>query len=73
MTNATPSKPSFVQRARKFLIGAVGLGAVLLSSGQLDGRTEAIVSGLVAVATALGIYQVPNARGGYVGEHRAEV
>lgn len=64
--------PSFVQRALKAVVGAVGLAAVLLSSGQLDGRTEAVVSGLVAVATAFGIYQVPNARAGYVGEHRGE-
>lgn len=71
MTRATQS-PSFLQRARKFLVGVVGLAAVLLSSGQLDGRTEAVVSGLVAVATALGIYQVRNVPAGYVGEHRAE-
>lgn len=64
--------PSFVQQTRKLLVGVVGLAAVLLSSGQLDGRTEAVVSGLVAVATAFGIYQVPNARAGYVGEHRGE-
>lgn len=53
-------KVSFVKRARKAIIGALGLGALLVSSGVLDDKTEAIVSGVIAVATALGIYQVRN-------------
>lgn len=51
---------SFVKRAKKAVVGAVGLGAILLSSGQLDGQVEAVVSSVVALATAFGIYQAKN-------------
>lgn len=56
------SKVSFAQYAKKALVAGVGYGALLLSSGQLDGRTEAIVSTLVALAGIFGVYQVPNKR-----------
>lgn len=68
--------PSFLQQIKKLLVYLAGGAAILLSSGQLDGRTEAIVSGLVFLATGAGIYQVKNAQPqtqtGYVGEHRGE-
>lgn len=58
--HAAPTPP-LVQRIRKAIVGAVGLAALLVSSGVLDDNTEAIVNGLIAVATLFGIYQVPNA------------
>jgi hypothetical protein len=72
MTSATPAKPGFARYAAKALTAAAGFAAILLSSGQLDGRTEAIVSTVVALAATFGVYQIPNKRAGYVGEHRAE-
>jgi hypothetical protein len=58
----TPVKqPSFVERARKFLVGAVGLAAQVLASGVLDGDAQLWVQAAIAVAFAAGIYQVPNA------------
>lgn len=54
-------KGALVAHIRKALVAALGLAATLVSSGALDGKTEAIVSGLLALATAVGVYQVPNA------------
>jgi hypothetical protein len=54
-------RPSFVARVRKAIAGALGIGAILVSAGQLDDTTEAIVSGIIAVATVAGIYGVRNA------------
>lgn len=51
---------AFAKRAKKTVVGALGLGALLVSSGVLDDQAEAIVSGVIAVATALGIYQAKN-------------
>ena len=58
---------SFVKRAKKAVVGAVGLGAALLSAGQLDGTAEAVVSAVVAVATVLGIYQARNVPASTIG------
>lgn len=55
-------RPPFAARARKFLVGAAGLAATLVAAGVLDDQTEAIVTGLLAVATAAGIYATPNAK-----------
>lgn len=63
--HGTPPPP-FVARARKFLVGAVGLGAQVLASGVLDGAEDAgirlWVQAVLGVATAAGIYQIPNAK-----------
>jgi hypothetical protein len=50
-----------MKRYRKALTAACGIGATLLSAGLLDGVAEAVVSGLLGVATAAGVYQLPNA------------
>lgn len=59
--HAAPGPP-LVARIRKALVAAAGLAAVLVSSGQLDGTTEAVVSGVLAVGTAFGVWAAPNAR-----------
>ena len=53
-------KGALVARVRKLIVSVVGLAATLLAAGQLDGKAEAIVSGLVAIATAAGVYAAPN-------------
>lgn len=64
----TPGRPvpSFIERARKFIVAAVGVivlygtivGDVL---GEHDFTTlEGVVGGLIALATALGVYGVKN-------------
>lgn len=45
---------------RKFLVAACGMAATLVAAGVLDDTTEAIVTGLLGVATAAGVYVVPN-------------
>lgn len=63
--HGTPPAP-FVARARKFLVGAAGLAAQVVTSGALDDANDAglrlWVQAALAVATAAGIYQVKNAR-----------
>jgi hypothetical protein len=59
--HAAPApKESLMARFRKAIVAVVGLAATLVSSGALDGKAEAIVSGLLAIATAAGVYQVKN-------------
>jgi hypothetical protein len=62
---ANTSLAPWVARARKFLVGAAGLGAQVVASGVLDDAEDAgvrlwVQAGL-AVLTAAGIYRVPNA------------
>lgn len=47
-------------RIRKALVAILGLAATLVAAGVLDDNTEAIVTGILAVATAAGVYAVPN-------------
>lgn len=49
-------------KIRKFLVAVLGLAATLVAAGVLDDQTEAIVTGLLALATAAGVYAVPNER-----------
>lgn len=58
--HAAPKGP-LMKRVRKAITAAVGMAATLLAAGVFDGKTEAIVSGLLGVATAYGVYRVPNA------------
>lgn len=54
-------RPPFVDRARKFLVGAIGLVALVVSSGALNGNpAEKWAEIVLAIATAAGIYAVPN-------------
>jgi hypothetical protein len=48
----------FVERYRKLIVAAVGAGVVVV--GQLVGVDSDIYTSVVALATALGVYAVPN-------------
>jgi hypothetical protein len=54
-----PSLPEI----RKAVTVVVGAAAVIVATGQLNGYTHvlAIINDVIAVATALGVYVVPNA------------
>lgn len=58
--HAAPVEP-FVKRARKLLVGACGLAAQVVTTGVLAEREEIVVNALLAIATAYGIWRVPNA------------
>ncbi len=47
-------------RIRKTIVAVLGLAATLVSAGVLDDQAETIVSGLLALATAAGVYGVKN-------------
>lgn len=58
--------PSFFERAKKFVVAAVGV-AVLYGTivtdvlGEADFSTlEGIIGGVIALATAVGVYQAKN-------------
>lgn len=51
-----------VKRIRKAIAAALGLAATLVAAGMLDDRAETIVTGVLALATAAGVYAVPNER-----------
>lgn len=59
--HGAPPAP-LVQRIRKSLVAIFGLAATLVAAGVLDDTTEAIVTGVLAAATAAGVYVVPNAK-----------
>lgn len=55
--------PPFAARARKFLVGAVGLAANVAACGALDGHDAGLWLNIgLSIATAVGIYAVPNAK-----------
>ena len=63
MTSPAPAaKPSFADRARKFLIAAAGVAAMVVATGALEEDVEIWVNAALGVLTALGVYQVPNKR-----------
>ncbi|MCZ2837128.1 hypothetical protein [Modestobacter sp. VKM Ac-2985] len=53
-------RPPRLARVRKAIVAGLGFGATLVAAGVLDDQTEAIVTGVLALATVLGIYRVPN-------------
>lgn len=55
-----PTLPVSVQKYSKLIVAVLGVLAMLLSQGLLAGSAAAVVSAILAVATALGVYQVPN-------------
>jgi hypothetical protein len=57
---APTSKEPIMARIRKALVAALGLAGTLVAAGVLDDNTEAIVTGIIAAATALGVYAVKN-------------
>lgn len=49
-----------VAEVRKALVAALALASQLLAAGVLPSRTAVIVSAVLAVAGAYGVYRVPN-------------
>jgi len=52
--------PESVARARKFVVALLGALVGLVAQGVIDGDAAQWVTTAVAVATALGVYAVPN-------------
>ena len=58
--------PSFFETARKFVVAVVGVGILyggIVSDvlGNADFSTaEGVIGGVIALATALGVYAAPN-------------
>lgn len=46
---------------RKAVVAGVGAVAELLALGVLHGTVQSVAQGVIAVATATGVYTVPNA------------
>lgn len=57
--HAAPEEP-LVKRYNKAITAACGMAATLLAAGVFDGVVEAVVAGLLGVATAAGVYAVKN-------------
>jgi hypothetical protein len=57
--HAAPEVP-IMQRYNKAITAVLGMAATLVAAGVLDDVTEAIVTGILGVATALGVWAVPN-------------
>lgn len=53
-------RPSFAERARKFIVAAIGVLAMVVTTGVLEEDIEIWISAVIAIATAAGVYQVPN-------------
>jgi hypothetical protein len=54
--------PSFVQRARKFVVAAAGVAAMVVTTGVLEENIEIWVNAALALATAAGVYSAKNDR-----------
>lgn len=59
--HAAPKEP-LMKRVRKAIVAVLGLAATVVAAGVLDDQTETIVAGIIAAATAAGVYVVPNAQ-----------
>ena len=55
------SKRTFAQ-VRKFAVAVAGLIALALSAGLVGGTARTILTTVLAIATAAGVYVVPNAK-----------
>lgn len=55
-----PTLPVSLQKYSKLIVAVLGVLGLLLSQGLLAGNAATVVSAILAVATALGVYQVPN-------------
>ena len=59
---APVARPSFVERARKFLAAVAGTAAMVVATKALEEDVEVWVNAGLALLTALGVYQAKNAR-----------
>ena len=68
MSSLTPGpdhaapRPSFAARARKFLVAAAGVAAMVVTTGVLEENVEIWVNAALAVLTAAGVYSAKNDR-----------
>jgi hypothetical protein len=60
--HAAPA-PTWVARSRKAIAAGCGVVAQAVAAGLLHGDVKDIAVGLLALATVIGVYQVPNAPG----------
>lgn len=51
-----------IAKVRKFLVAALGVIALALSAGLVGGTARTVLTTVLAVATAAGVYVVPNAK-----------
>lgn len=59
--HAAPSTPGALMAGiRKLVVAVLGHASTLLAVGALDGTAEVVVAGVLAVATAAGVWAVPN-------------
>lgn len=56
-----PARPPWIAQARKFLIAVIGFAADVLAAGLVHGQAALWLQTVIAIATAAGIYTVPNA------------
>ncbi len=56
------ASPPFVARARKFLVSAAGVAAMVVATGALEEDVELWVNTALAVLTAAGVYSAKNAK-----------
>ena len=49
-----------MDRIRKFLVAAVGVLAMVVTTGSLEENVETWINAVLALATAAGVYVVPN-------------
>lgn len=49
-----------IARARKAVVGLVGLAAQVVAAGAVPERYQGWGAAVIALATALGVYAVPN-------------
>lgn len=57
--HAAPTVP-WARRARKAVTAACGMAATLAAAGVLDDQAETVVTALLGVATAYGVWRIPN-------------
>lgn len=52
--------PTSFKEVRKFLVAACGVIAIALSAGLVGGTARTVLTTILAIATAAGVYVVPN-------------
>lgn len=57
--HAAPREPA-MKRYSKAIAAVLGTAAMVVSAGVLEENTEIVVNAVLAIATALGVYSVPN-------------
>ena len=61
MTDPTRPQSPWTAQARKFLVSVIGFAAAILTAGLVHGQAALWLQTVIAIATAAGIYTVPNA------------